>query len=91
MTTKHLSDIERLMGDAVRYGVTSAMLDGEVGVAVAAGIASVTDESDRREQEEDAAWTVLGVNSGGLESQLEFLLEMHDYRWVHDLLVDCTR
>jgi hypothetical protein len=81
-------ELELLLKEAEKRGVTPAMLDDEVANTLSRQIAKVGDPTEQRRLEEEAAWRVSEINEDGIEAQLSYLLEHHEYRWLHELLLD---
>jgi hypothetical protein len=80
--------LAQLLNEAEEHHVSSTMLDEEVAACVSRQYQK--GEETSRQLEEDIAWQSEKINDLGLDGQLAYLLEHHDYRFVHDILVDLT-
>ena len=79
--------LDKLLDEVRARDITSEQLDEEVTRLVGVTAAKATGD-ERKRLEEEAAWKIAEINDGGIETQLEYLLEHHEYRWVHEMLVD---
>jgi hypothetical protein len=80
------SDLDKLVARAQSLSVTSTMLDSEVTKTVARSFTKSEIPAQERANEEEASWQSAEINGKGLEDQLDYLLEHHEYRWLHEML-----
>jgi hypothetical protein len=85
MTTT--DNLGTLLKEARERDITSEQLDDSVNSTVRRILAkdSAISASDL---DVEAAWEADKINETGIEAQIEYLLEHHEFRWLHELLLD---
>ena len=83
-TTDHLT---LLLGECEKRDLSSELLDDSVNTTTKR-VLERAGEFTGPALDEEATWAAEKINEEGLEAQLKYLLENHDYRWVHELLTE---